>query len=38
MRGIMIASGLLLIVFGVLLLTNNVRMLSSLFPDLGIKF
>ena len=38
MRGIMIASGLLLMVFGVLLLTNNVRMLSSLFPDLGIKF
>lgn len=38
MRGIMIASGLLLIIFGVLLLTNNVRMLSSLFPDLGIKF
>ena len=37
MRGIMIASGLLLIIFGVLLLTNNVRMLSSLFPDLGIK-
>jgi cytochrome c-type biogenesis protein len=38
MRGIMAASGLLLIVFGVLLLTNNVRMLASLFPDLGIKF
>jgi len=38
MRGIMIASGLLLIVFGLLLLTNNVRMLAALFPDLGIKF
>ncbi len=38
MRFIMIASGLLLIVFGILLLTNNVRQLSSLFPDLGINF
>jgi cytochrome c-type biogenesis protein len=38
MRGIMIASGLLLIFFGLLLLTNNVRQLTALFPDLGIKF
>jgi cytochrome c-type biogenesis protein len=38
MRWIMAASGLLLIVFGVLLLTNNVRLLSSLFPDFGVKF
>jgi cytochrome c-type biogenesis protein len=38
MRAIMLASGLLLIVFGVLLLTNNVRLLASLFPDFGIKF
>lgn len=38
MRAIMIASGLLLIIFGILLLTNNVRVLSSLFPDLGINF
>lgn len=38
MRGIMIASGLLLIIFGILLLTNNVRLLSSLFPDFGINY
>lgn len=37
MRVIMLASGLLLIVFGLLLLTNNVRQLTALFPDLGIK-
>jgi len=38
MRGIMIASGLLLILFGILLLTNNVRQLTALFPDIGINF
>lgn len=38
MRVIMIISGLLLIVFGILLLTNNVRQLSSLLPDFGINF
>ncbi|OGW25460.1 MAG: cytochrome C biogenesis protein [Nitrospirae bacterium GWC2_42_7] len=38
MRAIMIASGLLLIIFGILLLSNNVRILSSLLPDLGINF
>lgn len=38
MKVIMVASGLLLIVFGLLLLTNNLRVLSSLFPDMGIKF
>ncbi len=38
MRVIMIISGLLLIVFGLLLLTNNVRQLSSLLPDFGINF
>jgi cytochrome c-type biogenesis protein len=38
MRVIMGVSGLLLIIFGVLLLTNNVRQLTSLFPDLGVKF
>ncbi|PKL51935.1 MAG: hypothetical protein CVV37_03935 [Nitrospira bacterium HGW-Nitrospira-1] len=36
MRVIMIASGLLLIVFGILLLTNNVRQLTSFFPDMGM--
>jgi cytochrome c-type biogenesis protein len=38
MRWIMLASGLLLIVFGILLLTNNIQQLTSLFPDFGIKF
>ena len=38
MRGIMIASGLLLILFGVMLLTNRVGELTSLMPDFGIKF
>lgn len=38
MRGIMLVSGLVLIAFGVLLLTNNVRQLTSLFPDIGINF
>lgn len=37
MRVIMILSGLILITFGVVLLTNKIGMLSSLFPDLGIK-
>lgn len=38
MRGIMLASGLLLIVFGILLLTNNIRQLSGLLPNFGVKF
>ncbi len=38
MRYIMIANGALLIVFGLLMLTNNIRQLTGLFPDLGIKF
>ncbi|MDA8079215.1 MAG: cytochrome c biogenesis protein CcdA [Nitrospiraceae bacterium] len=38
MRVVMIISGLLLIVFGILLLTNNIRQLTVLFPDLGVKF
>jgi cytochrome c-type biogenesis protein len=38
MRVIMISSGALLIAFGILLLTNNVRVLTSFFPDLGINF
>jgi cytochrome c-type biogenesis protein len=38
MKVVMAASGLLLIAFGVLLLTNNLRMLSSFFPDFGVKF
>jgi cytochrome c-type biogenesis protein len=38
MRGIMIASGILLIIFGILLLTDQIRTLSRLIPNFGIKF
>jgi len=38
MRVIMLVSGIVLIAFGVLLLTNNVRQLTALFPDIGINF
>ena len=38
MRVLMIISGLILIVFGIMLLTDQVRVLSQLFPDVGIKF
>jgi cytochrome c-type biogenesis protein len=38
MRVIMIISGLLLIVFGIMLLTDQVRYITGLFPDFGIKF
>lgn len=36
MRLIKIVSGLLLIIFGVLLLTNHVRDLATMLPDVGI--
>jgi cytochrome c-type biogenesis protein len=38
MRVIMIISGVVLIVFGIMLLTDQVRVFSKLFPDIGIKF
>ncbi|MCI0468792.1 MAG: cytochrome c biogenesis protein CcdA [Nitrospirae bacterium] len=38
MRAIMIINGLILIIFGGMLLTNQVGRLSALFPDIGIKF
>ncbi|BCB95252.1 cytochrome C biogenesis protein CcdA [Dissulfurispira thermophila] len=38
MRAIMLISGLILIAFGILLLTNNMGQLSAIFPDLGVKF
>lgn len=38
MRGIMMASGVVLIMFGLLLLTDNVSRLTSMVPDLGISF
>jgi cytochrome c-type biogenesis protein len=37
MRVIMIISGIVLIVFGVMLLTDQVRILGRLFPNFGIK-
>ncbi|TAL24132.1 MAG: cytochrome c biogenesis protein CcdA [Nitrospirae bacterium] len=38
MRVIMVLSGLLLIVFGLMLLTNRLRELTGLLPDFGINF
>lgn len=38
MRGIMIVSGLLLVAFGLVLLTNQIGRVSTFFPDLGVKF
>lgn len=38
MKWIMVINGLILIVFGVMLLTNNTGRLAGLFPDPGIKF
>lgn len=37
MRVIMVVSGLVLIIFGIMLLTNSMGRLSGLFPDFGIK-
>ncbi len=37
MRLIMVLSGLLLIAFGVILLTNKVHLLLSIAPDLGVE-
>lgn len=34
---VMFASGMLLVAFGIVLLTDNMRMLSSLLPDLGVR-
>jgi cytochrome c-type biogenesis protein len=38
MRAIMIASGALLILFGILLLTNRLTWLTSLFPTYTVSF
>jgi cytochrome c-type biogenesis protein len=37
MRVIMIVSGLLLIVFGIMLLTDHIKYLAKILPDFGIK-
>jgi len=38
MRAITIISGVILIIFGAMLLTDNIRFLSKLLPDFGVKF
>ena len=38
MRIIMIISGVLMIAFGIILLTNRLKDIAGLFPDFGIKF
>jgi cytochrome c-type biogenesis protein len=38
MRGVIIASGVLLILFGILLLTNKLTLLTSLFPTYTVSF
>ncbi|MCL5062038.1 MAG: cytochrome c biogenesis protein CcdA [Nitrospirae bacterium] len=38
MKVIMVVSGLILIIFGIMLLTNKMGQLSALFPDIGVKF
>jgi cytochrome c-type biogenesis protein len=38
MRVIMVANGILLMVFGILLLTNKLTMLASLFPSFTVTF
>jgi cytochrome c-type biogenesis protein len=38
MRAIIIISGILLIAFGVIMLTNRLKDIAGLFPDFGIKF
>lgn len=37
MKAMMIISSLILIIFGIMLLTNKTGQLSNMFPDLGIK-
>jgi cytochrome c-type biogenesis protein len=38
MRAVTIFSGLILIIFGIMLLSDRVSQLATLFPNLGIKF
>jgi len=38
MRAITIISGVILIIFGAMLLTDKIRFLSKLLPDFGVKF
>jgi cytochrome c-type biogenesis protein len=38
MRVIMVVSGFLLVIFGIMLLTDQLKVFSKLLPDFGIKF
>lgn len=38
MRFIMLISGIILIVFGIMLLTDQIRIIGRILPDVGIKF
>lgn len=38
MRVIMIISGLILIIFGIMLLTDRIGQLAALFPNIGVQF
>jgi cytochrome c-type biogenesis protein len=38
MRLIMLISGIILIVFGIMLLTDQIRIIGRILPDIGIKF
>ncbi|MBI4823162.1 MAG: cytochrome c biogenesis protein CcdA [Nitrospirae bacterium] len=38
MRAIMILSGIVLIIFGIILITDRIGVLMSLFPDIGVEF
>lgn len=38
MRVVMIVSGLLLIIFGIMLLTDQIRVITRILPDFGIQF
>ena len=37
-RVIMVISGIILILFGIMLLTDQIRVIGKLLPDVGIKF
>jgi cytochrome c biogenesis protein CcdA len=38
MRVIMVINGFLLIIFGIMLLTDQIRVLGGILPDFGITF
>src|SRR5208337_4094873 len=38
MKAVSVVSGVILIIFGIMLLTNRIGQLAAMFPDMGIKF